>query len=386
MTVYEPSYCSREDAQNAIDFKDGITTEIQRKTDRAIQSVSRNIEAHLHGLYYPWDGTRWLDFPNYQRVSPWKAYTWVPDGSGGTTGGLQCLTAFSSGGVSIGLDQCFLRPANKRPGYPYTSIELDRSTSATFGGYSATPQNAIMMTGTWGFTADADPAGTITAEISDSAGTIVVSDASQMGVGDLLIIGYGRGDAPFPDDTLGHAGLIQPYVGERVLVSDRSAADTGLQAVGCTTVSTSDNQLMWSGTGTAPSMGEVLLLDSEQVLVLSVADSVATVERAYNGTVLATHSGAEIYAYRSLTVQRGFLGTTAQSWDADTAIYRHRVPGPVRDLAIGEAVNRLLQETSGYSRMVGSGDAARPAPGMALADLWDEARTACGRMARVTAI
>jgi hypothetical protein len=376
MTVYEPAYCSREDAQNAIDFRDGITTEIQRKTDRAIQSVSRVIEAELHRLFCPWDGTKWQDFPNYQYASPWKVRL------DGDTEDLLCLTAFSSGGVTIGLDQCFLRPANKKPGYPYRRIELDRSSGATFGGASATPQNAIMMTGTWGCTADADPAGEITADVSDSGAAILVSDASQMGVGDLLILGYGRGDAPFPADTLGHAGLIRPYVGERVLVSDRAAADTGLQAVGCATASTSDNQLMWSGTGTAPSQGEVLLLDSEQMLVLSVADSVATVERAYNGTVLAVHSGAEIYAYRSLSVQRGFLGTTAQSWDAETAVYKHRYPSPIRDLAIGEAVNRLLQETSGYSRMVGSGDAARPAPGMALADLWDEARTAYGRIAR----
>jgi hypothetical protein len=67
-------------------------------------------------------------------------------------------------------------------------------------------------------------------------------------------------------------------------------------------------------------------------------------------------------------------------------VYRHRVPQLVRDLAIGEAVNRILQETAGYSRMVGSGDAARPASGMALADLWEECRTEYGRQARSRAV
>lgn len=382
MTVYEPCSCSREDAQRAIDFKDGITTEVQVKTDRAIQSISRNIEGHLHRLFYPDDGVRWKDFPNYQYTSPWTVYL------DGITEQLLCLTAFSSGGVDIPLNTCFLRPANKRRGFPWTRVELDRSSGSTFGGQSATPQNAIMMTGTWGFTADADPAGELTADVSNSATDIPVSDASQMGVGDVLILGYGRGEAPFPDDTLGHAGTIQPYIGERVLVSDRQAADTGLAQAGdgCATVSTSDTQLQWTGTGTAPNQGEVLLLDSEQMLVQFVVNSVATVERAWNGTVLQAHSGAEIWAYRSLYVQRGFLGTAAASWPEGTAVYKHRVPQMIRDLAIGEAVNRLLQETSGYSRMVGSGDAARPASGMALADLWEECRTEYGRQARSRAI
>jgi hypothetical protein len=380
MTVYEVAYCSREDSLRAIDFKDGITTEVQGKTDRAIQSISRNIEGHLHRLFYPWDGTKWFDFPNYQYTSPWSLYLDRND--------VLCLTDFSSGGVAIPLNTCFLRPANKRPGFPYTKIELDRSSGSTFGGQSATPQNAIMGVGTWGFTADADPAGTLTASVNASATDILISDASQMGVGDLLILGYGRGEAPFPDDTLGHAGLIRPYVGERVLVSNRQAADTGLaqSGAGCSTVSTADAQLQWTGTGTAPAQGEVLLLDSEQMLVQFVVDGVATVERAWNGTVLQAHDDAEIWAYRSLYVQRGFQGTAAASWPEGTAVYRHRVPQMIRDLAIGESVNRILQETSGYSRMVGSGDAARPASGMALADLWEECRTEYGRQARSRAI
>ena len=378
MTVYEYAYCSREDAQRAIDFKDGITAEIQYKTDRAIQSASRNIEGHLHRLFYPDDGVRWEDFPNYQRVSPWELFL------DGATKQILCLTAFSSGGVDIPLNTCFLRPANKRYGFPWTKIELDRSSGSTFGGNSQTPQNAIMMTGTWGFTGDADPVADLAVEVTSSTNPITVTSGALMGVGDLLILGYARGTPPYPDDTLGHAGTVAPYTGERVLVQDRSAADTGLaqSGDGCSTPSTADDQLEWTGSGNPPATGEVLLLDSEQMLVQMVVNSVATVQRAWNGTVLTAHSGAEIYAYRSLTVARGFLGTAAASWDSGTAVYKHRVPQLIRDLAIGEAVNRILQETAGYSRMVGSGDAARPASGIALADLWEECRTEYGRQAR----
>jgi hypothetical protein len=362
----------------AVDFRDGITTEIQGKIDRGIQSVSRDIEGHLHRLFYPYDRTIWKDFPNHQYTSPWKLYL---DNTGEE---MVVLTSLASGGVPIGLDQCFLRPQNPRPGFPYTRIELDRSSGATFGGASATPQNAIKATGTCGFGADADSAGQLGTSAGDSDPTILITDASQMGVGDLLILGYGRGEPPFPDDVLGHAGTIAPYIGERVLVSDRSAADTGLaqSGEGCTTASTADVQLQWTGSGTGPQRGEVLLLDSEQMLVLSVVAGVALVERAWNGTILQAHSGAEIWAYRSLSVQRGFLGTTAAPWTQGTAVYRHRVPQLVRDLAIAEGVNRFLQEASGYSRTVGGPDMVMPASGAALADLWDECRTTYGRQAR----
>ena len=377
MAVFEPCYCSREDAQASIDFADGITATIQAKTDRAIQDAARNIEGELHRIFVPWDGTKWWDWPNYQYASPWKLWLDRND--------VLCLTNFSSGTINIPLNTCFLRPANPRPGFPYTSIELDRSSSSTFGGSAATPQNAIMVEATWGFTADADPAGELAAAVT-SAGqaALSVSDASQMGVGDLLILGYARGTPPYPDDTLGHAGAIAPYVGERLLVSDRSALDTGLaqSGDGCSTASNGDNQLQWDGTGTAPNQGEVLLLDSEQMLVLSVVAGVATVDRGWNGTQLQDHSNAEIYAYRSLSVIRGAQGTTATTWPADTAVYRHRVPAIVRDLAIGLSTDRLLQETSGYARTTGAGDTAVPATGAAIGRLWNDARTEYGRQVR----
>lgn len=314
--------------------------------------------------------------PNYQRADPWRLWLDQHD--------LLCLTSFSSGGVDIPLGNVFLRPANPRPGFPFTSIELDRSSGSTFGGNAATPQNNIKAVSTWGFTGDADPAGTLAADITTAGQSVItVSDASQMGVGDLLIIDYSRGTPADPSDTQGHASSIAPYLGERVLVSDRSAASTGLtqSGPGCTEISNADSTLTTTGSG-ALHQGEVLLLDSEQMLVLSVVSGVATVQREFNGTALQAHSSATVYAYRSLSVLRGFLGTAAQTWATGTAVFRHRFPSLIRALNIAESSNRLLQETSGYARTVGGADAAIPAPGVALADLWDEAVTAFGRKVR----
>lgn len=379
MTVTTPCYCSRTDVQRAMDIKDGVID--VARVDEAIQGAARDVEGGLHRLFYPWDGTKWFDWPNYQYAYPWRVWMDRHD--------ILCLTSLTTGGVTITLDQVFLEPVNRKPGFPYRWIELDRSSNAAFGGNAATPQHAISVSATWGFTADASQAGTATLASAATASTnpVTVTDSSQVSAGDLLIIGYSRGTAPYPDDTLGHAGVIAPYKGERVLVQDVSFADTGQaqSGAGCSTASSADNELTVSD-GSAIHAGEVLLLDSERMLAEQVNGNVVTVARAWDGTVLAAHSGAEVYALRSLTVERGALGTAASPWDESTAVYKHRVPGPVRELAIALALDTVLQQTSGYARTVGAGETAVPAPGQGLAAAWGRAATYAARKNRMRVI
>lgn len=383
MAITRPCYSNRDDVMRAPDFKESVITVPQ--VDRALQDAAENIESQLHRIFYPFDATLFLDWPNYLYEEPWKISLGRHDlvaltqlQSPGNTGG--------SGGVAIPLWQVMLEPVNRRRGFPFTRIELDRSTVAAFGA-APTPQHSVWPTGTWGFTADADPAGSTVGSITSSGTTVTVTDGSQLGAGDVAILGYGRGAAPFPAYP-GTAGAIAPYVGERVIVQDKATAATGLTQAGggCTAISNADNVLATTGSGTL-NPGEVLLLDAERMLIKEITPAgTAVVERAWDGTVLATHSGATVYAYRALTVVRGELGTTASAWNSATAIYRHRPPQTIRDLSIAEAVNQVLQETSGYARTVGAADAAMPAPGVALADKWDEAITAFGRKARIGAI
>jgi hypothetical protein len=380
MTISRPCYCNRTDAQRAIDFKDGL--DVNAALDRALTSAADNIDAQFKRVFYPSDDTRWFDWPAQggsgggQYADPWKLRLDDND--------LVCLTALVSGGVTIPLSQVFAEPVNNpRKGRPYFSyIELDRSTSASFGGNSQTPQHAIMMTATWGYGADADAAGQLAASVASGDATITVSNGALAGPGDLLILGYGRGTAPFPS-SLGYAGAIAPYLGERVLVTDVAAVATGLtqSGNGLSTASSADQALSTTG-GAPPNTGEVVILDQENMLVEQVVNGIATVRRAWNGTALAAHSGAPVYALRQLSVQRAQLGTAAASYSSGAAVYRHRVPPLVRDLSIAEADGQILQEGSGYARTVGSGEAAHAAPGIALADKWAEARTRHGRKSR----
>lgn len=377
VAVTTPCYCNRDDVARALDFKPSQL--VISRIDRAMQSAARNIEGHLKRKFYPQDRTLFFDWPNYQYADPWRLWLNQQD--------ILAMTSLQSPlGTPIPLNQVFLEPVNKEAWEPYTSIQLDRSSNAAWG-TAPTPQHSIVAAGTWGYTAEQDPAGTLAAAVATTtATTITVSDASLCGVGDLLILDPGRGAAPFPS-ALGYAGAIQPYTGERVLITDRAAVDTGQAQIGsgCSTALDSDQALLVAD-GTKIHPGEVLLLDQERMFVEEVNGNAVTVERAWDGTTLETHTGADILAYRLLTVIRGYLGTAAATHAQGAAVARHRVPSLVRDLAIAESEDRILQEPSGYARMAGSGDAARPAPGAGLADLWDEAMTVHGRKDRIRAI
>lgn len=354
--ITEPCYCSREDVKSAPDFN--FTAYNNAQIDRAIQASARKIDNHLHRRFYPRDRIVYLDWPNWSYAPPWKIYFsdfGVPD--------LISVTAVESPpGTPLTLANCFLEPRNSGP--PFTWMELDRSKTTAFDG-GATPQRSIKITGTWGYSADTDAAGTLAAAIvSTSATSLTVSDASKLGVGDLLIV-----------DT------------ERMLVQERASVTTGQTQLssGVSTASDADNVLALTD-GTQVHLGEVLILDAERMLVLDITGNNVLVKRAYDGTVLTTHSGATVYAYRSLTVARGQLGTTAATHSNSAPVSRHRPPTEIRNLAIAEAANTVLQETGGYSNPQGEDIALIHGIGSALADLWDEVRTGYGRKNRIRGV
>ena len=384
MTISRVCYSNRTDVQRSVDFKPGL--DANAAIDRALTSAADNIDGQMHRVFYPSNDTRYFDWPNQggsgggQYAQPWRL--WLNEND------LTCMSALVAGGVSIPLSAIFLEPVNNpQKGLPYyTYLELDRSQSYSFGNLSQTPQHSIAITGDpWGYGADADPAGTLAAELDSDDTTLTASDGSEFGPGDLIILGYGRGSAPFPS-AYGYAGSIAPYLGERCLVTDVAAVATGLtqSGGGVSTASSGDNALSTTGTG-ALNAGEVIAMDTEDMLVEQIT-GVATVRRGFNGTAVQAHSAAAVYAFRQFSVARAQLGTTAASYLATAAIYRHRVPPLVRDLSIAEAANQVLQEAAAYARTVGSGEGAHPAPGISLLDKWDECRTRHGRKGRMRGV
>jgi hypothetical protein len=172
---------------------------------------------------------------------------------------------------------------------------------------------------------------------------------------------------------------------EAMLVQDCALADTGQQQTGggCSTAADNDNVLEVAS-GAALHKGEIIVLDSESMLVQTINGNNATVVRSYDGSQLSTHSDAEVYAYRSLTVQRGFGGTTAATHSNSETLTAALVPGQVHELALAEACNYVLQKTSGYARTIGENMTI--VPGGSLPDLRNRVYARFGRKGRTRVV
>jgi len=343
-----PWYCTREDVMSALDIK--FTARMTAQVDRAIDAASRTVEGLTHRRFYPEVATRYFDYPSDQVGRPWVL--WLDANV------LVSLTALVSGGTTIPLGNVNLEP---NWGPPYNRLEIKLSTSSAFGG-GATIQRDIAVTGVFGYRADTTPAGALAEALDATETDVDITDASLIGVGDLV----------YADSEL-------------MQVTGRSMLTTG-QTVQTPLSASKANDTVAVTNGAAYHAGEVLLLDSERMLVQDIAGNSLTVERAWDGTTLATHTGSTIYAARTLTVVRGALGTTAATHSTSLALTRHVNPGPVRTLTIAEAINTVEQEQAGYVRTIGSGDNVRNASRGGLEDLRDEVYTRYGRKARVRAV
>jgi hypothetical protein len=324
-----------------------------RHVDSALEAASEEADRLTKRRFWNSIETRYWDWPNFQRAYPWRIWF---DGSE-----LADVTAnpptVVTGGQAIPDSAIFWGPWNYSP--PYTFMELDRSQAYAFG-VGNTPQRDVAVTGTFGYWLKTRAAGTLTASLANTTGTTVsVSDSSLADVGDVLTIGS-----------------------ESLLVQDNAMAETGQSQTGggCSTASSADNVLAVAD-GTQINAGEVLQLDAEWLLAVSVTGNNVTTERAYGGTVLSDHSDAAVYALRSLTVERGFGNTTAAAHLDNAPIMAAVVPGMVREYAIAEALNYIFQKTSGYARTIGE-NGASIVPGGSLPDLRSRVQERYGRQGR----
>lgn len=321
-------YCTREDVMDAFDTKEASHRSSQ--VDQAIRSASDDVDGwlnrHKHGLA-PTDATRYFSWPSRNYSQSWRL--WLDENE------LVSVTSISAGGTPI--TDYFLEPVNSGP--PFTHIEVDLNSSQAFTN-SGTSQRAITVVGTWGINNDQKAAGTLTGAVNASVTTWTVSDASLIGVGQVLTV-----------DS------------ERALVTEKSPADTTFNLLDGMDSLNSDQTLNVTD-GTQFHVNEILLVDSERMRILTIAGNVLTVARAWDGSTLASHAlGADIYAFRSLTVERGALGTTAASHANGASVTKWAVPDLVHDLTKAAAMVRLEQEFSAYAARVYSDEAERDSSG-----------------------
>ena len=349
-----PFYATREEIKAELDVKE--TARSNARIDRALADATEAVHGQLHRVFYPVLDTRKFDWPPRSGATPWILRL--------NNNELISVTSLTSGGVTIASSDYLLRRADDKAEPPYTRIEIKLSSSASFGGGS-TYQQDIVITGLFGYHNDETPSGTLAAQVASTTATTITVDgpaSAALGIGSLLRIDN-----------------------ERMIVTGRTQLDTG-QGFGDSLTASNSDVSIGAANGNAYAVGEVILRDSERMLITDIAGNTLTVSRAWDGSVLAAHTDSAIYAPRVLTVVRGALGTTAATHSNASAVYRWDAPGSVRQLCVAEALTDLLQGRSGYARTAGSGENERETSGRGLKDLRDRVYVSHGRKGRVRSV
>lgn len=344
-------YITREAVKRSLDAKETARNDVL--VDRAIEAASRSVDGFLRRTFAPTLATRYFDWPNEQYARPWRL--WI------TREDLISVTTLSSAGTTISSSDYFLEPNISGP--PYDRVEIDMGSSAAFSS-DDTWQRAIAITGLWGYTNDETTVGTIAEAL----------DASETGV-----------DVDGATAALVGVGSVVRVDSERMLVTGRSTLTSG-QTLQSDMTNSNASVTVAVTTGSAFAVGETILLDSERMLIVDIAGNNLTVKRGWDGSVVAAHSGSTIYGYRTLTVSRGALGTSAATHSSGASILRWDVPGPVAELTLAEAINNLEQAKAAYSRTAGSGEGEREAKVQGLEALRKSVFRSHGLKARIGAI
>lgn len=324
-------YCTRESVQDAFDVREAAHRSTQ--IDDAIASASDDIDAwlkrHKHGLA-PRTATRYFPWPSRNYAPAWRL--WLDENE------LVSVTTLTAGGTVIASGDYFLEPVNSGP--PYTHIEIDLDSTASFTN-SGTAQRAIEIVGIWGINNDQKAAGSLeNAVASTSTTTVDITRGDIVGVGSVLTV-----------DS------------ERMLVTTKGTLDSGQNLASSMDAVNSDRTVDVSD-GTLFFVGEQILIDSERMRIVDITGNNLTVIRAYDGSVLASHSGtADVYVYRRLTVERGSLGTTAATHSDAASVTVWEVPDLVFQLCKATAMSNLEQEFSAYGARVYSDEAERDSSG-----------------------
>lgn len=311
-------YATREAVSLTLEAAD--TSRSASLIDRKIEAASRTAESCLHRRFYPARVTVKYDWPNYQYVAPWQL--WLDDNEAIS------INSMSAGGVTIDSADRLLRRGDNKAEPPYSYIEIDQGSAAALQSGDSW-QNAIELdlnTG-WNATDISVPHATLSGAINDSVLTGVLNPStgpySDLGVGSLLLIGTER---------------LQ-------VIGRRYSAVTG-QTLGANLEDHQADVTVPVTNGAAFAVGEVILIDSEKMRITEIAGNNLTCDRAFDGTVLDTHtSGVSIYARRSFTFRRGVLGSTAASHSDTDSVYVHAYPEPLPELVIAEVCASMGVET-----------------------------------------
>lgn len=350
-------YTSRESVKAALD--EAETARSNAQVDDAIEKGARDVDALCHREvdgFAPLLATRYFDYPS-QTGRPPSYRMWFGQYS------LLSASAVVAGGTTLTAAQYYLRPDH---GPPYNRLEINLGGTGALSSGS-THQRAIAITGLWGVENTRKSIGSIVGTLAGTVGATASLSwtTARFGVGDVLFL-----------DS------------EAVVIRDRTFVDSG-QNLGTALDADDADTAVAVSDGTAFAVEEILLLGAERMRVVDIAGNTLTVKRAWDGSQLAAHTASpttDIYALTGVELDRAQLGTTIAAHTGST-VYRWVPPGLPSALNRAYALDTLLQERSGYARVISAGqDAAVEVSGRGIAKLESDVLRTYGRGIRTRAI
>lgn len=309
-------YATRESVKAAAGIQGSA---IDAVIDGLIESASETAEETLGRSFIPVTETRYYPWPQ-------------PKGKGTILHepkeDILAITLLQADaqGTPVTITDFFLEPVNDSP---FRQIEIDLSSDAAFES-GDTSQRSIAATGRFGYSENTKAAGLLDGNINASVTSLDVTDASLVGVGDTLLLGT-----------------------ESIKVTERSFKDTTANVTADLTESGRDVTVTVND-GTLVNVNEVILVGSERMLVTAITGNDLTVDRAYDGSVLAAHSQpVDVYAARTLTVVRADNGTTAAAHTDQDAILKYAPAAKVSEWVRAQAILGVKQGASGYTGQIG---------------------------------
>lgn len=328
---------SREDVAMALDL--GTSVRDIRALDRVVASATDTITSMSgYPAFSPSVVTRHFPWPADDSPSDYRA--WRLYLGRDIFASIESVTV-STANVAVveGAGGFDAYPRNRSADEPIRWLELDRSSGASWSTGSTRPQDQVAVTGVAGWHDRQKVVGALSGSISDSVTTLDLSSAGTLrdvGVGNQLLCGN-----------------------ERMIVVDREPVDTTENLAADLAAYDSSTILSHVGvaSGAAYARGEVISIDEEDMLIERIRGNTLYVRRAWGGTTLADHlTGADIWAWRRLIVERGAEGSTAAAHSGAATVTRWLEPPALNALCIAIAIDESMQVGAAYSRTSGTRD------------------------------
>lgn len=308
---------------------------------RELRAASVGFETDTRRAFIPYHDSKFWRWP--QDFPGWTWRLWVEE----DLISVEAVYTRAGDDDPLAITHYYLEPQQFGP--PYNRIEVDLASQDVFQSGN-TPQRSANVVGLWGYYNRTAPAGTLVSGLAadPAAVSCVVSDSAPCETGVMLL-----------------AEAEQMQITQRAYLDTTADLTADVDDKNSTVTIPVDD-------ATLVHMGEIIAIDSEQMLVNFITANNLTVERGYNGTRLAAHAmGADVYAPRGLVLLRAQNGTTAAVHADDLALLKYEAPDDIAILVQGIALANFEQALAHWGRTVGmgQGEVSVEASGRALAQM-----------------